>query len=621
MQRYHDWYRDSEGRAIPYGLVTVYNAGTTTLAAIYNEQGVITTPLAKSNPFTTDGEGYFAFAAAGGSYDISLSASNQAARTISNVALYDAVSDPNTNVLGLLQDSADPTHGDALVAVKQPFTGSVATTQHEFNSRVVSVWDFLSDAQKSDVRSGTKSLDCATAINAAIAYCKTLLAPRLVIPEGDYLCNSEITMDLPNGSVVECYGKIYSGHNGVAILVGSRTTNVFSLNVSGLSVEKAAVDTSNGSIGIQIRNTVWSNIEIKRCINFQDGVYVNATQGNGGVSYCQFTLGALHDNKINLHLTASGDGYTNENIFYGGSFNHSSSYPTSSTVNIQVDHYATHVLNNNRFMCPSLEDSKIGAVAASIQGGNNLIFHPRLEISATKSTSSFTGSISGGVLTLGTSATTTAGTGFAIGQALVGSKITPGTYIAALASGVLGAAGSTYTLGGITTGSVPSQAMTTTDVYPIVFETNSVECQLMGNGFSYNGHNIKDLGSNNSYQSRDGWVFSAQTTSGNPLLRLQSTASGGAHLIQGRSTTGSIRSYVTGDGFYFSADRVYAESGFRLSSSDGSLNDIGIFAGSGTPEGVVTAGVSSLFLRKDGGASTSLYVKQSGSGNTGWVAK
>jgi hypothetical protein len=40
-----------------------------------------------------------------------------------------------------------------------------------------------------------------------------------------------------------------------------------------------------------------------------------------------------------------------------------------------------------------------------------------------------------------------------------------------------------------------------------------------------------------------------------------------------------------------------------------------------TPEGAVTAPVGSLFLRTDGSTSTTLYVKTSGSGNTGWTAK
>ncbi len=43
--------------------------------------------------------------------------------------------------------------------------------------------------------------------------------------------------------------------------------------------------------------------------------------------------------------------------------------------------------------------------------------------------------------------------------------------------------------------------------------------------------------------------------------------------------------------------------------------------GTGTPEGAVTAPVGSAYLRKDGGAGTTLYIKQSGTGNTGWVGK
>jgi hypothetical protein len=44
-------------------------------------------------------------------------------------------------------------------------------------------------------------------------------------------------------------------------------------------------------------------------------------------------------------------------------------------------------------------------------------------------------------------------------------------------------------------------------------------------------------------------------------------------------------------------------------------------SGTGTPEGAVAAAIGSLFTRTDGGANTTLYVKESGSGNTGWVAK
>jgi hypothetical protein len=47
----------------------------------------------------------------------------------------------------------------------------------------------------------------------------------------------------------------------------------------------------------------------------------------------------------------------------------------------------------------------------------------------------------------------------------------------------------------------------------------------------------------------------------------------------------------------------------------------GSLKGSGTPEGAVTATIGTSFLRTDGGAGTTFYIKESGTGNTGWVAK
>lgn len=44
-------------------------------------------------------------------------------------------------------------------------------------------------------------------------------------------------------------------------------------------------------------------------------------------------------------------------------------------------------------------------------------------------------------------------------------------------------------------------------------------------------------------------------------------------------------------------------------------------SGAGSPEGVVTAPVGSLYTNRSGSTSTTLYVKTSGSGNTGWTAK
>ena len=52
------------------------------------------------------------------------------------------------------------------------------------------------------------------------------------------------------------------------------------------------------------------------------------------------------------------------------------------------------------------------------------------------------------------------------------------------------------------------------------------------------------------------------------------------------------------------------------------IRSIPVFQGIGSPESVVSARIGSLFLRQDGGASTTFYVKESDDGGlTGWVAK
>lgn len=58
-------------------------------------------------------------------------------------------------------------------------------------------------------------------------------------------------------------------------------------------------------------------------------------------------------------------------------------------------------------------------------------------------------------------------------------------------------------------------------------------------------------------------------------------------------------------------------------SSQTQANTLSAFfrIGTGSPEGIVTAPVGTLFFRTDGSAGTTLYVKEIGSGNTGWTAK
>jgi hypothetical protein len=62
---------------------------------------------------------------------------------------------------------------------------------------------------------------------------------------------------------------------------------------------------------------------------------------------------------------------------------------------------------------------------------------------------------------------------------------------------------------------------------------------------------------------------------------------------------------------------IDATSNFKIQNS----NDVKWLTGLGTPEGAVTAAVGSLYTRVNGGAGSTLYIKETGTGNTGWVAK
>lgn len=67
------------------------------------------------------------------------------------------------------------------------------------------------------------------------------------------------------------------------------------------------------------------------------------------------------------------------------------------------------------------------------------------------------------------------------------------------------------------------------------------------------------------------------------------------------------------------AEWIWDQAGYWVQIA----NTVGcqVFSGTGSPEGVVEASVGSLYTNISGGANTTLYVKESGTSNTGWVAK
>jgi len=251
-------------------------------------------------------------------------------------------------------------------------TSAVATTVQAALRQVVNVTDFGADP--------TGAVNCNTAFANAVTYAKTLTAPELIINPGTYTANNVLNFDLPNYSTITFLGTITSSvSSNPAIRIGGTGTNTFGLTVTGIKVQRSTNDTTSGSSGVQLRNISSSYVDVRLCTGFQDGIFCYGDQANGGFSYNEVHMGRIHDNKRNVYLNAGSVGYCNENNFYGGTLNHSTSYPAVATTNLEIANFATATLNNNRFYGPSFEDNTAGAVAAIINGSNNVIYWPRME--------------------------------------------------------------------------------------------------------------------------------------------------------------------------------------------------------------------------------------------------
>lgn len=92
-------------------------------------------------------------------------------------------------------------------------------------------------------------------------------------------------------------------------------------------------------------------------------------------------------------------------------------------------------------------------------------------------------------------------------------------------------------------------------------------------------------------------------------------------------TAPHIQAVASGSGSLGTNITAYANPDFRISNTIGAnaldlANDIYQAWGSiATPNGYVTAATGSTFTTSNGGASTTLWVKTSGTGDTGWTAK
>lgn len=232
--------------------------------------------------------------------------------------------------------------------------------------------------------------DDTTILNNFFYSAKKHKLNNLLLPEGNTYITNTVYMDFYDNSndsprviSINFKNKFISVSPQKSLSIGSTFINS-QINIKGLSIIRKNYENGIGiqSIGIEIKDLILSKIEINSVSGFDIGILLNSSLGNGGISYNQFELLKVWDNFIGIKFKISNYGYINENIFIGGSFNHSSSFPNYSTANtIHIDletEYSTQP-NSNKFFSQSFEDNGLNNITMRVSGPFNTIYSPRFE--------------------------------------------------------------------------------------------------------------------------------------------------------------------------------------------------------------------------------------------------
>ena len=255
--------QDASGNIMPGATVTVYEAGTATLATgLQDESG---SPLA--NPFTADSSAKVAFYAPDGLYDITVVGNG---RTVTIRAQFVSVDGAS-----VLRTDLAATGGAALVGFQQAGTGAVATTVQAKLRETVSVKDFGAV--------GNGVTDDTAAIQTAIDYIKSIGGGVLEFPYGNYNITSSVIVAGNFGyagiKLVGNNSKIVSTGDAPAFLIdarnggGGNSAYEYRINavVDGFQFYGPGV-ASTSSVGVKSQYS--ANVLVKNCAirNFYRGL-------------------------------------------------------------------------------------------------------------------------------------------------------------------------------------------------------------------------------------------------------------------------------------------------------------------------------------------------------------
>ncbi len=198
--------------------------------------------------------------------------------------------------------------------------------------------------------------DNTGAIQSAIDIGTCVLIPPTV---DGFRFSSQLTN--PNLTPIVSLGTlIYTGEGEDAFIWGAAdgiAHEYKSIFTSSLRLVRETKDWSDAHAGIVLDNVynIYLAVHVE---NFETGLLLRGT--DRGCAYNFLFLDRIKDNRVGIKLQTSpegqGEGYVNQNTFYGGRFNTSSS--TSSPLNvhgIEINHNSQNSSNGNVFYNPCFE--------------------------------------------------------------------------------------------------------------------------------------------------------------------------------------------------------------------------------------------------------------------------
>ena len=405
--------------------------------------------------------------------------------------------------------------------------------------------------------------ECSTAVQAAIDAAEAA-NKKLVSTGGTFLLSSKVVLKGDCDLSLALFNIDGAPTIGVEISTGDAANPTTYLSNKTMflptiyNLDKPATGWVGQGIGLRVVNAQTCEIHLGKIYGFAVGAQFTAY--SQGCVYNSFFLKQMYNNLVQIQLApGNASGWVNENTFYNGSLLYISGEGTniSGARQVLLTHFASGNIINNNRFFGVAFEGDGPEYVVEDQGSQNHYIYCRWEATTNK-------------------------------VYLNGTPTSPSTMEGHTFFGG-------YAPNGITTTFAGTVYNTKVDVGRKI------------------GRTFLDMGDQVSVSNGD--ATPAYTVYPSTVVEpWEKTSASTDWLVQltgrtlvGKRTDDAAASFRAG--LDFDNGRVYVNTGVFWRS------------GSGSPESVVTAPVGSIYSRIDGGASTSFYVKESGAGNTGWVAK